>query len=83
MKSPHFALNHTDLDELRAGRFVWSLIESKKIINAILNDFYHYVSITKISKESKNEDIYDLRDMYSIIGRQNEVLFLNTVLEQL
>ena len=80
----HFACKNIEIDELKGSRSIWTLLNSKYYLNTILSLFHEKINQDSQTLDTKSkQDISELRDIYSIIGRHNEVLFLNTVLENI
>lgn len=79
----HKACKDMSLDDLRNSRSIWSLLNSRHSLNYIISLFHTKINASTLDKSSSVEHIVELRDLYSIIGRHNEVLFLNTVLENI
>ena len=55
----------------------------KYYLNTILSFFHDRIYESEFLNSQCKDSIVELRDIYSIIGRHNEVLFLNTVLENI
>ncbi|MBT5346589.1 hypothetical protein HOJ01_03500 [bacterium] len=82
-KGIYYACKHVTFDELKHSRSIWTMLDSKYSLNTILSFFHDRIYQSDFLNAQSKEDVVELRDIYSIIGRQNEVLFLNTVLENI
>tara|TARA_Y100001970_G_scaffold99266_2_gene124857 strand:+ start:4213 stop:6408 length:2196 start_codon:yes stop_codon:yes gene_type:complete len=82
-KGIYYACKRVSFNDLKNSRSIWTMLDSKYYLNTILSFFHDRIYESEFLNSQCKDSIVELRDIYSIIGRHNEVLFLNTVLENI